>query len=137
MSMAKQITFEIAGVSILIDCEDGLDEWAISAAYRPFVSERKADIHLSMLQGNPFASGSTQIFDSSPIWTLHRNGDTPFFKLFDHLSNEKRILVIDSDVRSATLYFPNPGGDFVDPFYGPTLELLMMLYLAQGRGLID
>ena len=29
-----------------------------------------------------------------------------------------------------------PGGQFIDPFFGPIIELLMINYLAQGYGLI-
>ncbi len=134
--MAKHITIEIAGVCIAIDSDDGLDDWDIDAAYRPFVSSRRADIHLRMLQGNPAIDRSTQVFDSSPIWILHRQADTTAFKIFDQLNGQKRILVFDSDIRTANLYFPDADADFVDPFYGPTLELLLIQYLAQDRGMI-
>jgi hypothetical protein len=134
--MAKSISIEIAGVCITIDSEDGLDDWDVDAAYRPFVCDRPANIQLRMLSGNPAISGSAQVFDSSPIWTLHREGDTTAFKIFDHLNDQKRILVLDPDIRAAKLYFPNPDSDFVNPFYGPTIELLLIQYLAQGRGMI-
>jgi hypothetical protein len=134
--MAKQITLEIASVCIEIESEDGIDEWDIDSAYRTFVSNRKADIHLRMRRGNPALSGSEQVFDSLPIWTLHRQGDTTAFKIFDQLNGQKRILSFDSDIHTANLFFPDADGEFVDPFYGPTLELLMIEYLAQDRGMI-
>jgi len=134
--MVKRITIEIAGVCIAIESEAELDDWDIDAAYRPFLSNRKADIHLRMLLGNPAISGATQVFDSSPIWTLHRLGETSAFKIYDQLNDEKRILVSDLDIQTAKLYFPSTAGEFVNPFYGPTLELLLIQYLAQGRGLI-
>ena len=134
--MAKRVTIEIAGVCIAIDSEDGLDDWDIYSAYRPFVCNRKADIHLRMLRGNPAISGSAQVFDSSPIWTLHRQADTTAFKIFGQLNDQKRILVFDPDIHTANLYFPDADGEFVDPFYGPTLELLLIQYLAQERGMI-
>jgi hypothetical protein len=134
--MAKNINIEIAGISIAIDSEDGLDNWDILSAYRPFVCNRKADIHLRMLRGNPTISTAAQVFDSSPIWTLHRQGDTTAFKIFGQLHDQKRILLFDPDIHTAKLYFPDADGDFVDPFYGPTLELLLIQYLAQDRGMI-
>jgi hypothetical protein len=134
--MTNCITIKIAGVGITIESESGLDQWDVEAAYRPFLCDRQADIHLSMLPGNPAISEAEQVFDSRPIWTLHREGDTIAFKIFDHLNDQKRILVLDPDIRTATLYFPNPESDFINPFYGPTIELLLIQYLAQERGLI-
>jgi hypothetical protein len=134
--MSKQFTLEIAGICIEIESEDRLDDWDIDSAYRPFVSNRKADIHLKMRRGNPVLSGSAQVFDNLPIWTLHRQGDTTAFKIFGQLNGQKRILSFDPDIQTPNLYFPDVGGDFEDPFYGPTLELLMIQYLAQGRGMI-
>jgi hypothetical protein len=134
--MSKNITIEIAGVSIAIESEAGLDHWDIDTAYQPFVSIREADIRLRMLRGNPAISDSAAVFDSSPIWTLHRQGEASAFKIFDHLNEQKRILVLDSGTRAAKLYFPNADGDFVNPFYGPTLELLVIKYLARERGII-
>jgi hypothetical protein len=134
--MAKSVNIEIAGICVAIESQDGLDDWEIYPAYRPFVCNRQADIHLRMRRGNPAISSEAQVFDSSPIWTLHRQGDTTAFKIFDRLSDQKRILSFDSDIRTANLFFPNAGGKFADPFYGPTLELLLIHYLARQRGMI-
>ena len=135
-TMARSITFEIAGVSIAIESEAGLDGWDVEAAYRPFASNREADIRLHMLKGSPTIANATQVFDSSPVWTLHQLGETSIFKIYDQLNDEKRFLVVDPDIQTAKLYFPNPNGNFINPFYGPTLELLLIQYLAQERGLI-
>jgi hypothetical protein len=134
--MARRLTIEIAGISIAIESEAGLDDWKINAAYRPFLSNRQADIRLQMLRGSTAVSDATKVFDSSPVWTLHRQKDTFAFNIFDHLHSQKRILVLDPDIRTAKLYFPKGHADFVNPFYGPTLELLLIEYLAQERGLI-
>ena len=134
--MTNHITIEIAGVCIAIESEGGLDDWDVEPAYRPFVCDRQADIHLRMLPGNPAIANSPKVFDSSPVWTLHRQGDATAFKIFDHLNDQKRILVLDSDIQTAQLYFPNPDSNFVNPFYGPAIELLLIEYLAQGRGMI-
>jgi hypothetical protein len=134
--MAKRVNIEIAGVCITIESRDGLDDWDIYSAYRPFVCSRQADIYLRMRLGNPDTSSAAQIFDSSPIWTLHRQGNTTAFKIFDQLSDQKRILSFDSDNRMANLFFPDAAGAFTDPFYGPTLELLLIHYLVRRRGMI-
>jgi hypothetical protein len=134
--MKNHITIEIGGVRIAIESDGSLDDWDVEPAYRPFVCDRPADIYLRMLPGHPAIADSPKVFDSSPVWTLHRQGDTIAFKIFDHLNDQKRILVLDSDIRTAELYFPNPGSDFINPFYGPTIELLLIQYLAQERGMI-
>jgi hypothetical protein len=134
--MTNHIKIEIAGICIAIESEGELDGWDVEPAYRPFVCDRPADIQLRMLPGNPAIANSPKVFDSSPVWTLHRQGDTIAFKIFDHLNDQKRILVLDPEIRRAELYFPNPGSDFVNPFYGPAIELLLIQYLAQERGLI-
>ena len=81
--MTNHIRIEIAGVCIAIESERKLDGWDVDAAYRPFICDRQPDIHLRMLPGNPAISGAPQVFDSSPIWTLHRQGDATAFKIFE------------------------------------------------------
>ncbi len=134
--MTNHIKIEIAGVCIAIESEGGLDDWDVDAAYQPFVCDQPADIHLRLLPGNPAISGTAKVFDGSPIWTLHRQGDRTAFKIFDHLNDQKRVLVLDPEIRAVKLYFPNPNTDFVNPFYGPTIELLLIQYLARERGMI-
>lgn len=134
--MPKNITIEIAGVCITIESEDGLDAWDIYTAYRPFVCKRPADIELRMRRGIPPGSNSSPVFDSSPIWTLHRQGDTLAFKIFGQLNGQERVLTFDPDIREVNLYFPDADAAFVDPFYGPALELLLIHYLARQRGMI-
>jgi hypothetical protein len=136
MQMTKSVKIEIAGVCIAIDGHDGLDDWDIYSAYRPFVSNRQAEISLSMHLGNPVFSDSEQVFDSSPIWTLHRQGGTRAFEIFGQLKGQERVLTFDHDIHEASLYFPGADGAFVDPFYGPALELLLIHYLARHRGMI-
>ena len=52
------------------------------------------------------------------------------------MPGQERILVLPPDLDSVDLYFPYDTDTAVDPFSGPTLELLMISYLAQGRGVI-
>ncbi len=134
--MTNRIAFEIAGVCIAIESEEGLEDWDVAAAYRPFICDRRADILLHMLPGDPAIAEAALVFDSSPIWILHREGDMKVFKIFDRLNDQKRILVIEPNIRTARLYFPYADTDFVNPFYGPAIELLLIEHLSQHRGLI-
>lgn len=134
--MVKRVNIEIAGVCIGIESQDGFDDWDIYSAYHPFVCNRQADIHLRMRRGNPDISSAAQVFDSSPIWTLHRQGATIAFRIFGQLNGQERILSFDPDIREANLFFPDANGKFTDPFYGPAIELLLIHYLARQRGMI-
>ena len=48
----------------------------------------------------------------------------------------ERILRIPRDFTKADLYFAEPNGPFKDPFFGPTIELLMVNYLARINSMI-
>jgi hypothetical protein len=104
--MANHINIEIADVVIAIENKAGLDQWDIFPANRLFIRNQKADIRLRLLRGYPVISAAKQIFDSSPIWTLHRQGDTTAIKIFDHYDGQKRILLLGPDICTADLYFP-------------------------------
>jgi hypothetical protein len=86
--------------------------------------------------GTPETSCEEKLFDSSPIWTLHRQGQGFVIKINEHIEGAKQILLVFPDFRKAALYITGPGRSFNDLFYGPTLELLMVNYLAQDRGVI-
>jgi hypothetical protein len=47
-----------------------------------------------------------------------------------------RTLVLPSPIKKAELYFNEKAPRFLDPFFGPTLELLMVHTLAEGKGAI-
>jgi len=51
----------------------------------------------------------------------------------------ERVMVLNPSLRRGELYVKRPPHDspfIVDPFHGPTAELLMVHYLAQGNGII-
>jgi hypothetical protein len=39
-------------------------------------------------------------------------------------------------LKDVDLYFPDPSGRFLHPFFGPTIELLMINYLAKSNSII-
>jgi hypothetical protein len=57
-------------------------------------------------------------------------------KIYENIEGGKQILLVFPDFRKADFYLTGPGGSFKDLFYGPTLELLMVNYLAQDAGVI-
>ena len=48
----------------------------------------------------------------------------------------QRTLFLPHDFKHADLYFADNCTRFMDPYFGPTIELLVMHYLAQERGVI-
>jgi hypothetical protein len=48
----------------------------------------------------------------------------------------QRALFLPHHFKHADLYFADTCTRFLDPYFGPTMELLLMHYLAQGKGII-
>ena len=126
----------IGEVSFSIEGDARTADWEIPLAYRPFVQPGAGDIGLHLHRGIPDNLTGEKVFESPPVWGLYRKDDTSIIKISDALSGVERILVFPSPFETAHLYFPEQSGRFDDPFYGPTMELLMVNYLAQDRGAI-
>jgi len=131
--MPKNLNITIADVSVAIEgCGDG----DILPAYRPFVDSGNRDITLRLHRGIPDNLDGEKVFDCRPIWTLYRQGRKFIFKIFEELPDLRRTLTLPPDFKGANLYFADTSDRFVDPFLGPTMELMMVSYLAQARGVI-
>ena len=52
------------------------------------------------------------------------------------MSGLARALAFENHLKEADLFFPDATDQFIDPFYGPVIELLMINYLAQFRGAV-
>jgi hypothetical protein len=134
MSKNLQITIGEVSISIQGDCQRGDEE--IVPAYRPFIGPGKTDISLRLHQGIPDTLVGEKTFDCPPIWSLYRENGTSIIRIYHQFSGLERTLVLPCALEKADLYFAGKSGRFMDPFYGPTMELLMVNYLAQGRGVI-
>ncbi len=134
--MPHQITYTIGDITTAIKWPAGKFDFDTPQAYQPFLSENKSDLCLSLHSGAPEVESYITIFDSPPIWSLYRNGQTSVIKIFGMDSGLLRYLVLTSNVQKADLYFSDHHGQFMDPFFGPTVELLMINYLALGHGVI-
>ncbi len=134
--MPPQTKFTIADITTAIEWAAGQFEFEPPEAYQPFLSDDEADIFLELHVGLPEVESSIKIFESPPIWNLFRNGDKSVINIFESHAGLERVLVLPSNFQRADLYFAEPGDQFRDPFFGPTLELLMINYLARGHGVI-
>lgn len=134
--MSRNLNITIADVSIAIEGDSW--EGEIAPSYSPFIAPHtgETDISLRLHRGDSYTSAGEKVFDCPPIWTLHRQNGKTIINIFHELADQERTLVIPRHLEWADLYFPYKSGPFVDPFYGPTMELLMVNYLAQGKGAI-
>jgi hypothetical protein len=134
--MTENFTIRIGDIGIAFDGELRIRPADINSAYRPFISANKPDIQLRMHLGDPQTKVGEKIFESSPIWTLYRQGEDSIIKLFEQMNGLKRILCIPRNFTTADLYFTEPDGSFNDPFFGPIIELLMLNYLTRVGSII-
>jgi hypothetical protein len=132
----SELNFKIGDVSTAIEWSSRQRELTIPRAYRPFMGNGRPDILLRLHPGNPEADLGDKIFDGAPIWSLHQYDGGSAIKIFDRFSDIQRILVLPPEFTRADLYFAEPDGRFVDPFFGPTIELMMINYLSRGHGVI-
>jgi hypothetical protein len=133
LAMSKNLTVKIAEVTIAIEGHDVLE---VLPSYVPFLGNGIPDIRLRLHPGASEIPPGEKVFDCPPIWTLYRQNGTSVIRLFIELPELERILVLPPHFEHADLYFTDNCQEFLDPFFGPCLELLMMHYLAEGRGVI-
>ena len=134
--MSENIKFRIAEELVSIKGYPQDQGQEIPEAYLPFISQGEADISIRFLRGEPEVRDGLKLFESLDIWSLYSSNGTRIIKIYEHMPGLERILVIPSESNTAELYFPFSTDTAVDPFSGPTVELLMINYLAQGRGVI-
>jgi hypothetical protein len=131
--MSKNLVIRIGDVGISIE---GQASGEIAPAYLPFVAQGKTDISLCLHHGLPDHVVGEKVFESPPIWTLYRENGTSVIRLFPEMVDLQRTLFLPHHLKHADLYFADDSIRFIDPYFGPTIELLLMHYLAQERGVI-
>jgi hypothetical protein len=134
--MPENIKIRVGEELVLINGYPQNPDEKIPEAYLPFVSEGEVDLCVRFLRGQPEIQDEQKHFASLPIWTLYHSNGTRIIKIYENMPGLERILLLPSGLNSAELYFPINTNTAVDPFSGPTLELLMITYLSQGRGVI-
>jgi len=131
--MSNNLAIKIGDVGISIE---GEVSGKIAPAYLPFICRGKTDISLRLNLGLPEIVVGEKVFDSPPIWTLYRENGDFVIRLFPEMADLQRTLLLPHHLKQADLYFAEDCIRFIDPYFGPTLELLLIHYLAQGRGVI-
>ena len=134
--MVDKTALKIGDVSFSIVNSEYINDWEIDPAYFPFITTDEPDILLKLVRGEPRNGDAKKFFGSYPIWDLYRSNGTSIIKFYDDMPGLSRSLVFENHLEKAELYFPDATDQFIHPFYGPVLELLMINYLAQQRGTI-
>lgn len=134
--MPDNLAISIGNISIALesDIQDG--RVPITPVYGPFAGPGKADLTLRLRRGTVDTRAGKKIFDCPQIWTLYRSGNRAIIKIFPGQARLERTLILPSPLKNADLFFSPAADLFIDPFFGPVIELLMLNYLAQGRGVI-
>ena len=134
--MPSNLNVKIGDITTAVEWKSEHFDFVAPQSYQPFISDGRADLRLGLHFGIPEQGLGSISFDSSPIWRLYRSGDASIVNIFHAYSGLQRFLVLPLQFSQADLYFTATDGQFVDPFFGPTMELLMISYLAQGYGVI-
>jgi hypothetical protein len=134
--MSKTLNIKIADLSIAIEGDIPVDEWEVPSAYQPFIRSDNPDIHFHLHREAFDKLLGKKTFDCPPIWTLYRRNGISMIKIQHEFPDLARTLVIQPPIDRADLYFADESPRFLDPFHGPTMELLMVHTLAEGKGAI-
>jgi len=134
--MVNKTVLKIGDVSFSIVNSEHINDWEIDPPYFPFVTAEKPDIRVNLVRGKPDDAATKKFFGSYPIWDLYRSERSSIIKFYEDMPGLSRALVFKANLKEADLYFPAATDQFISPFYGPVLELLMINYLAQSRGTI-
>ncbi len=134
--MPNTLSIKIAGLTICIQADSPNDLPAVPAAYLPFMTDGKISIQLRLHPGPLHLPRLKTIFTSPPIWSLSRYHDLFIVKVFEQLDVPGSTLTFSPQLENADLYSQEPGASVPNPFDGPLMELLLIHYLALGRGAV-
>jgi hypothetical protein len=139
--MKAKIHIRIAEITLTLEWEDQNLHCELHPVYQPFFSNGGSDILLRVREGIQNVSAGEKVFDCAPVWTLYRGNGKWVIKLFTDKRDPhaERIMVLNPSLRRGELYVKRPPLDssfIVEPFHGPTAELLMVHYLVRGKGIL-
>lgn len=139
--MKRKIHIRIAEIAITIEWEDRDLHCKLHPIYQPFSGNGVSDIVLRLRKGTHNLPLGEKVFDCAPVWTLYRGNGKWVIKLFHDESDPHagRVMLLHPSLRYGELYVQKPanGPPFaIQPFTGPTAELLMVQYLGRGHGIL-
>jgi len=134
--MSELFAIRIGEVAISVSGDRPEKDWSIPPACGRFLCQAEPDIRLRLGREPLEMPEAEQVFDCPPIWSLLRRNGVSFVRIFADYPGLETTLVLPDHLQEAELLGSGTTNRLPDPFYGPTLELLMMTYLAEDRGAI-
>jgi len=137
----KRITVRIAEIFISVEWEDRNLQCKLHGAFKPFSSNGESDVVLRLCEGTQNVPLGKTVFNCTPVWNLYRSNRKWVITLFtdEGAPYGERVMVLHPSLRRGELYVQKPvdGPPFaIQPFSGPTSELLMVQYLSRGHGIL-
>ncbi len=107
MTHAKQVSYEIAGIGVLLEAGNGSEAPGLDKPHRHFLSAKEPDIRLRILHERwPDTGERVKVFDSTSWWALYADADHYSISFHDteppHKENRRAIL--SKDFRVGTVY---------------------------------
>ena len=155
--MPKQVSLDIAGLSVALNGDALIGSFKLPAAYQPFIHRcekemtenaarfadpggggraglsEKGEIELQLTAAAEPPQARTVVFENVPIWSLYRVRGGLSFRIFESYHDLKRTLFIPDSGGGAHLAFQAANQD---PFTGPAFELLMSTQLSRRGGAV-
>jgi hypothetical protein len=137
--MRKRIHIRIAEITIALEWEDRNLQCKLHRSYQSFYGNGTSDIVLRLRRGIQDVPLGKKVFDCAPVWNLYRGNGKWVVTLFtdEGAPYGERVMVLHPSLRRGELCVRKPadGPPFaIQPFSGPTAELLMVQYLSRGHG---
>jgi hypothetical protein len=136
--MVSDLSLNIGGIIIFVQGCPLDDDPQSLRTYNFFVTrlKNKADILLRLHKSRFDHGGAERAFDCLPTWALYLDGQKRVIEVYPEMPEIRRTLVMSRHGTEADLYLNEDVRALADAFYGPTLELLMVSFLALGKGAI-
>jgi hypothetical protein len=131
--MPKPHYLQIAGIPLTIQFPPTVEQAELPLAFRAFKAGGQAGLRMIIEAEHYPGPFGPAVFDTPPIWSLHRPGPESVFRIYPGDRERERTLVIPDAGETARLWVP---GACPDPFFGPALELLTITHLARGHGAV-
>jgi len=130
---------EIGGVCVSLDSPKEEIGLRVDENYTFFLSSSEARFPLKLHYGNipPSVSTGRKLFGMQRFWGLYTYRGRQFISCPD-LPSPSRLLSLSSDFKSGEIYIrlPNLNGRKIFPLAHPLCELLYIILLSRGNGLL-
>ncbi len=139
---SKKFTITVGGIGVSFLFDQDLSELGIEQRENAFVADLGEDLKLRVHHGrSPDTKRKQRIFDSGDTWAFYKS-DGKLVLQNDALTSDSSpdtLVVLEPDLRSGDLFILYDASDrnpFPDPLGYPLNQVLMILLLSLGKGLL-